>query len=274
MVNQVALEKFEALKTATLELSATCSRPSAGEAEIRKGMAELGCALHEMEQLWEHIDPSRRTAYEQQAESTQLMALKHVRNVNPMIKTLEEAIGTRIPYQEKIVTRSKGKLLAPSRLDIIASALSNSRREEETTQGDDTHEGQSTEQGNAGNHESQTVAEVSNANVNTNNLTNSHGSVVNNDNERAGPSGMNGVEKERKNREKDRERSRKDRRARRSRDSSSSSSTSVSSSRDRSGRKKKRKPRQISSSSQESRSPPRDRRGHEKKRVQTKAAVQ
>ena len=82
MVNQSALVRFEGLKTATLELSATCSRPSASEAEIRKGMAELGCALHEIEGLWEDIDVSKRTAYEQQANSTQLMALKHVRNMN------------------------------------------------------------------------------------------------------------------------------------------------------------------------------------------------
>ena len=139
MTQEAAIERFEALKTATLELSATCSRPSASEAEIRKGMAELGCAIHEMEEMWQYMDANRRKTYEDQANATLELALKRVKQMNTRIRTVEEAIGTRIPYQERINTRSQGKLLTPSRLDAVTRHLNDGK--DRTTAQDDTRKG-------------------------------------------------------------------------------------------------------------------------------------
>ena len=103
--------KFVALKTATLDLSAACSRPTVSESELRKGMAELEGILDDMEDLWQYVNANKRDTYEREAEAIQQRALKYVKFINPKVTNVQEAIGGRIPCAEKMITRSQAKNL-------------------------------------------------------------------------------------------------------------------------------------------------------------------
>ena len=99
--------KFVALKTATLDLSALCSRKDATEAELRQGMEVLDDLLNEMEDLWRFVNANKRDAYEKEGEATLVRALKCAKKINPNINSVEDALDIRIPCRELIVTRSR-----------------------------------------------------------------------------------------------------------------------------------------------------------------------
>ena len=102
-----ARERLETLKKVTLALASQCSRPSSTESDLRKGMASVAIALAEMETLWQFLNPEKRHAYTKEGEGVQSRAFKHVRFLNPNLKTITDAIGTQVPVRNLVVTRSK-----------------------------------------------------------------------------------------------------------------------------------------------------------------------
>ena len=132
--------KFAALKNATLDLSAACSRSPVSEYELRKGMTELGAILNDMETLWQYVNSNKREVYEKQAESAQIRALKHVKDINPRITSVEEAVSNRVPCREKMTTRSQARSANQS--------TSQDAEPQEGPSGSETIEEQTVEQNN------------------------------------------------------------------------------------------------------------------------------
>ena len=102
-----AKRALERLKHSTLEVSKLCNHPATNEESLRRGLVDLDQKIRDMEPRWEQLSPGKKKAYTEEARMVQERALKHVRIINPNIKTLEHATGIEVPLRNEVMTRSK-----------------------------------------------------------------------------------------------------------------------------------------------------------------------
>ena len=104
-----ATQRFDALKEATMALSAMSGEERPPETALRDAVRNLNARRQAMERMWPHVADRDREPYEEQADQAEAMALRKIRQLNPYIKTLEDVRDRHIPVYSPMATRGKRK---------------------------------------------------------------------------------------------------------------------------------------------------------------------